>query len=61
MIELSKKFVCDYVEYNVYFLLEYLLSVYISLVIFFDGYKFNKVYFGGELKILMIGLDECYV
>ena len=61
MTELSKKPVRDYAEHNAYFPSEYSLSVYTSPVTPFDGYKFNKAYSGGELKILMIGSDERYV
>ncbi|MBO6371823.1 protein deglycase HchA [Enterococcus faecalis] len=61
MTELSKKPVRDFAEHNAYFPSEYSLSVYTSPVTPFDGYKFDKAYSGGDLKILMIGSDERYV
>ncbi|EOA6374007.1 glyoxalase III HchA [Enterococcus faecalis] len=61
MTELSKNPVRDFAEHNAYFPSEYSLSVYTSPVTPFDGYKFDKAYSGGDLKILMIGTDERYV
>jgi molecular chaperone Hsp31 and glyoxalase 3 len=61
MTELSKKPVRDLAEHNAYFPSEYSLSIYTSPVTPFNGYKFEKAYSGGNLKILMIGSDERYV
>lgn len=58
--DISRILMFDYVEYNVFFFLFYFLSQYILVKIDFDGVDYLILYKGGK-KVLMIGIDECYI